>query len=151
MIYNVNLNSKNRASGTVSNATYFFDWSVLPDCSYKVSFNFVSSSINTSVLSTISVLEIGLGQSMVYKASSTQTRATSTNNIGFVLAKETSTNTFLYGDNSTIPFIYLNTKPSSNEFKVRLLTNGINPIEWTDSVGSSVAEYVLIISLDSDV
>ena len=149
MIYNVFLNSNSRSSGTVLNANYFFDWSILPSSSYKVSFNFVSSSINTSVLNNIANLDINLGQAMTFQTSSTQTRATSTNQVGFLLSNETSTNTYLFGDSSTLPIIFLNSKPTSNDFTVRILNNALIPLEWTDSVGGLPTEYVLIISLES--
>lgn len=149
MIYSVVLNSNLKSSGTVANANYYFDWSVLPNTKYKVSGCFTSSAVNETSILDIAMLEVQLGQSKVFKSNATQTRASSTNCIGFLLANSTTTSSFLYGDITTIPPTFLYNRPNTNDFNVKILTNDAIPIEWTDAVGLAITEYILILTFET--
>lgn len=149
MIYTVILNSALRSSGTTSNATYYFDWSILPESKYKMTAVFTSGSANMGSVVDIALLEVQLGQTAVFKANSTQTRATSTNCVGFLLPNETSTSTFMYGDITTIPPLYLNNKPNTNTFYVGIMTNDEVPVLWDDYVSTQLFDYVLILTFET--
>ena len=149
MIYTVILNSELKNSGTTSNASYFFDWSILPESKYKMTAVFTSGFANMGSIADIALLEVQLGQMTVYKANSTQTRATSTNCIGFLLPNETSTSTFMYGDITTIPPLYLNNRPNANDFYVKIMTNDAVPVLWDDFASTQLFDYVLILTFET--
>ena len=150
MIYTVILNSNNRVAGsTVSNATYYFDWTVFSESKYKMTSVFTSTAVNATNVLTLAMLEVQLGQSKVFKANATQTRATTTNTIGFVIPNATAVSTFYYGDITTLPPVYLYHRPNQNDFYVRLTTNAIIPIDWVDYVGAQMTEYNLILTFES--
>ena len=150
MIYNVVLNSDLRSSGSVSNATYTFDWSILPESKYKVTSNFISSDVDITSLGAIPMLEVDLGQSTVYTTNSTQTRALTTRCIGALRPNITnSSNCFLFCDSTTCPSIQLNDRPRSNNFNVNIMTNDVNPVAWTDFVNATVTDYILILTFET--
>ena len=149
MLYTIVLSSNQRLSGTVVNAIYSIDWSVIPNAKYRVKTLFTSSTVNLTNITRIANLEVNLGQQQnVLKSSSTQTRATSTNNIGFLLPNSIGASTFLYGDNTTTPEFMLNHIPTTNDFQVRISTNDAIPLDWSDSGGGTMVDYVLILTLE---
>lgn len=147
MIYNVVLNSNLKSSGTVSNAIYYFDWSILPYSKYKVSATFVSSAINATT-PNVGILEVQLGQANNFKFNATQTRASTTNAIGILKPNATGASTYMFGDLITIPPLMLNQRPNSNEFYVRITSNAAVPIDWVDYASAQMTDYVLVLSFE---
>jgi hypothetical protein len=147
MIYNVVLNSNLKSSGTVSNATYYFDWSILPNSKYKVSSTFVSSAINATT-PNIALLEVQLGQSNNFKFNATQTRASTTNAIGILKPNATGASTYMFGDIITLPPVFLNQRPNNNEFNVRITSNAAVAIDWVDYTSAQMTDYVLVLSFE---
>jgi hypothetical protein len=149
MIYSVVLNSNLKASGTNSNAMYYFDWSILQNSKYKMTAVFSSGLADMTSLADIAMLEVQLGQSTVYSVNATQTRASTTNCIGFLIPNATTTSTFMYGDITTIPPLYLSNRPNTNDFSVKIMTNDLPPVLWDDYAGLQLLDYVLILTFES--
>ena len=145
-IYNVLLNSRNASSGTTGQLNFYFYWgSVLPQGQYLLRWGFTSSSVDTTI-NKIALISINLGQSSVYTASATNTRATTTNIIGSAIPNESATTSFLYGDSNTNNIILLSNAPSSNEFTVTI--TGLDGALWNDSAGLTIPEYLLALNFE---
>lgn len=143
-IYNVLLNSNNRVVGTTTaSATYYFDWSVLEDARYLLTWGFVCSNIDATT-PKLGLVSANLGQCNVFLATSVNTRATTTNILGTVIPNEAGVS-FLYGDINTNQPILLN-RPQNNEFNVTIRT--IDGLEWTDSVLAPIPEYSLSLNFE---
>jgi hypothetical protein len=144
MIYTVILNSNLRSSGTVGNAIYNFDWGIMEEGQYILTWGFCSGNLNASLGDTI-FLSADLGQRNVFLCNPTATKAASTLIIGTLIQNETVTNSFFYGDKNVNGPILLQ-RPQSNQFNVKLLTVGTNPIEWVDSANQPMGNYILNLS-----
>ena len=147
-VYNIVLNSLNKASGTNADATYYYDWSVIPKGEYMMTLDYIGGA-NTFNSARFGVLSIDMGQSKNYTTSATSTssfttkiygyltpqnvNATNNNNIGFFLSPN---------DNSPT---YLNSVPTNNTFTVQV--QNPNGTAYTDSNGAVNADYLLIIHL----
>lgn len=149
MIYTVILNSNLKSSGTTSNATYTFDWTVFPESKYKMTAVFTSTAVNAVNVLDIAMLEVQLGQSTVFKSNPTQTRATTTNCIGFLIPNSTVASTFMYGDITTIPPLYLYCRPNTNDFNVRITTNDAIAADWVDYASFLMTEYNLVLTFET--
>ena len=76
--YNIILNSLNKvAGGTNADATYYFDWSVIPKGEYFITIDYIggTNSIGSARFATLS---IDLGQSKNFTSSATSTSAQTT-------------------------------------------------------------------------
>ena len=146
-IYNVLINSNNRVAGglTTSSSRYYFNWGIMEEGEYLVTWGFTSSNINTTV-NKIGLVSINLGQSNVYTASSSNTRASTTNIIGSIIPNENDVSSFLYGDRNTNGVIRLNQRPQSNEFTVEITS--LDNLLWVDSVGVPITEYLLSLNFE---
>jgi hypothetical protein len=143
MIYTVILNSNLRSSGTVGNAVYNFDWGIMEPGEYILTWGFCSGNVVVNIGDTI-ILSAELSQRNVYLCSPIATRASSTLIIGTLIQNETGTS-FFYGDKNTNGPILLQ-RPQNNQFNVKLLTVGAVPIEWVDSAGQPLGNYILNLS-----
>jgi hypothetical protein len=147
MIYNVVLNSLNKESSSIStcNATYIFDWGVLPDKKFKMRYNFVSSNIDATNIK-IALLSLDLGQTM-YKNSSLKVQGQNTLNVGVLIPYNVTSKSYLYADRNTNQPITMN-RPRNNQFRVEITTNDVVPISWSDSTSAIPLSYVLILSFE---
>lgn len=148
MIYNVVLNSNLRASGTVANAGYYFDWSVFPDGKYKLTWVFVSGTCNMAAMAAIPMVEINLGQSKAFRIDPTNVQTATTNVVGVVVPNILATATFLAADLTTNAPVFLDHRPSNNTFSVRLMTNALAPVDFVDNAAAVLPAYVLTLSLE---
>lgn len=146
-IYNIVLNSLNQASGgTNSNATYYFDWTVLQQGQYKVTFSYQGGS-NTIITSRYATVSVELGQSKTFTTSSTSTSAPTSRIIGFLtpfIMTSTGTSSLISSLNNQP--IYLNAVPTSNTFSVQVSNPDGTP--YTDTNVGVNANYVLILNLE---
>jgi hypothetical protein len=144
--YNVLINSNNRVAGgtSTSSANYYFDWGIMQEGEYIMTFGFTSSNVNTTI-NKIALLSVNLGQSNVYTASSQTIRASTTTVIGGAIPNENDVSSFLYGDKNTNGPIQLY-RPTSNEFTVDIRT--LNGALWTDAVGAQIPEYLLSLNFE---
>ena len=146
-VYNVLLNSNNRVSGTgTSTCTYYFDWSILPDTPYRVSWGFVTGGNVDSTVNKVLLIEANLSQSSVFVANTIRVRATNSYFLGTAITNESGLS-FLYGDRNTNGDIYLTHRPVSNEFEVNLKT--LSGLPWTDSVGAEISDYILSLTFET--
>lgn len=143
MIYTVILNSNLRCSGTVANAIYNFDWGIMEEGQYILTWGFCSGNVLVPVGDTI-ILSADLGQRNVFLCNPVATKAASTLIIGTLIQNETGTS-FFYGDKNTNGPILLQ-RPQSNQFNVKLLTVGAIPLEWVDSASQPMGNYILNLS-----
>lgn len=146
-IYNIVLNSLNQVSGgTNANATYYYDWSVLQQGQYKVTFTYQGGS-NTIITTRFATLAVELGQSKVFATSSTTTQAPTSRIIGilspFIMS---STGTSSLVSSLINQPIYLNAVPTSNTFSVQVSNPDGTP--YTDTNVSVNGNYVLILTLE---
>jgi hypothetical protein len=102
-----------------------------------------------TTLTDIAMLEVQLGQHYTYTADSLQTKALTSNCLGFLLPNSTTVSTFIYGDITTIPPLFLNNRPNSNEFFVKLKTNDNPSVFWDDAAGVVLGDYVLILTFET--
>lgn len=145
MIYTVILNSNLRVAGsTVANAVYNFDWTMLPEGDYTMTWGMCSA--NTAVSSSdVILVSADLGQSKVFLCSPTAIRAGTTNIIGTMIPNENTVNSFYYGDKNTNGPISMR-RPVNNTFEVKLLTTASNPVPWVDSALAPMGTYILNLS-----
>lgn len=149
MIYNVVINSNQRAAGTsVNDAGYNFDWSVLPQGKYKLTWVFIGGPCNMSTLIILPMLEITLGQASVFRADPTTVRASTTTALGIITPNVISSACYLSADLTTNSPIFLANKPNNNSFNVRIVTNDTVPVLFLDYNGDALPEYVLTLSLE---
>lgn len=149
MIYNVVLNSNLKVAGSsTSNANYYFDWSVLPQGKYKLTWVFVGAPCDMNPLLSIPMLEINLGQASVFRVDSTNVQATTTNCVGILTPNALVDACYLFADLTTNAPIFLSSRPTNNEFNARIRTNDALSIFFLDSNGEPLPEYVLTLSLE---
>ena len=138
MIYNVILNSRNRCNTNpldkICNSQYFFDWNVLPEGKYKMTFCFISSQVNQTQVEYIPVISAALGQSTNFTADLLRSSAITTNLIGALIPYVVSANSYLYADKNINHPIMLN-RPSQNNFRVIPMIPGLITImmRWLDT------------------
>ena len=80
-VYNIVLNSLNKASGTNADATYYYDWSVIPKGEYMMTIDYIGGG-NLISTARFGVLSIDMGQSKNYTTSATSTSSLTTNICG---------------------------------------------------------------------
>ena len=149
MIYNIVLNPINRCNTNfqdkITQSQYFFDWSVLPEGKYNLTFTFMSGQVNESSVPFIPILNIALGQSTNYTADPLRISSLITNTIG-ILIPLISDKSYLYADKNVNHPITLN-RPSQNNFTVNILNNITNGL-WIDTAFADLTTYVLTLSLE---
>ena len=149
MIYTISIGSGTRVAGTaVNNANYNIDWSILPEGkSFKVSFSFVSATVNVTSYTSIALLQTDLGGTDVYRISSTgSTYTINSPTVGILIPHTLSTTTFLKGEAQANNKIFIKTRPVNNVLNVRIFTP--TGAFWTDNVAVIPSSYVLILSLE---
>ena len=122
----VQLNTAFKTSGNNNNASYIFDWSVLPDVPYNVYFAFVASDSNAYVAGTsvTASIYIDLGATSTTYSASSNFGAQTTSYIGSLRKIASSgANYYLYSDKYTNPPIYISGRPRNNTFTVRILSD----------------------------
>ena len=148
-IYTISIGSGTRIAGTaVNNATYNIDWSILPaNKSFRVSFSFVSSTVNITSYTSIALLQVDLGGTDTYRISSIGSTFTiNSPTVGILTPHVLSTTTFLRGEAQANNKIFIKSRPVNNIFTVNIFT----PIGayWTDNVAVIPTSYVLILSME---
>ena len=96
MIYNIVLDSNNISSGIPSNGLHYFDWTVLPEAKYKVTFSFMSGFQSLANMPSIPSLYIDLGQNTVYTSSLNTSIAKQTQCVGMLFPNFINANSMHY-------------------------------------------------------
>ena len=129
--YTIVLNS-NLSSGTVNEATFNFNWDVLPDRAYTVhySYNTTNMNIATGKVCMISS-DLFAGSNTYYAGNTTERTSSSTNNfLGVAYPYIYGATSALHADDSTAPPIFLNSRPVNNQFTVYIKTADAVPIDY---------------------
>jgi hypothetical protein len=144
--YTIVLNS-NLASGTVNQAIFNFDWSILPNRSYTVhhSFNTSNMSITTGKVCTISSNLFSGSNTFIASSQDTRTSANSSNFIGVAYPYIYGAVSALHAEDSTSPPIYISTRPSANQFTISIETADAVPVDYP-----SLGAWVLVLQFRPD-
>ena len=148
MIYNIVLNSVNLAGGIVPNGLHYFDWTVLPESQYKVTFSFMSSPVNLIGFTSIPMLYVDLGQTSFYSSSNNSVTAKTTQFLGCLQPNLVSGNSYLNTNREANTILYLLNRPSNNQFSVKIVNN-ITGNNWLDLNGANLLNYVLTLTLET--
>jgi hypothetical protein len=150
-IVNVFLNSNNALSGSVNNdATYNIDWSAIlkPNKAYRLHWSYVGMPNSFNTTTKLAQVQIDFQMNQYLNSSSTY-GAPTTYTIGVLRSFYLNgTINYLFADDNNNPPIYLQTRPYSNTFKVRVLTTDATPVVWTDSAAAVNNNYVLTLSFE---
>jgi hypothetical protein len=147
-IYNIQLNSNNKARGTFNNSlTYNFDWSVLPDnTAFKVSFAFIAAK-NVLQGNTIANVECDIGQTNCYTTSSTSFGAQQNKILGqlypYNVVANNSTYSYLYADRNNNPPIYIPIRPNNTSITVNIRDQTGTLYLDDGNIRAPVADYIL--------
>jgi len=139
--YTVVLNS-NLSSGTVSEAKFSFDWSIMPDRNYSVhySFNTTNMNIATGKVCLISSDLFTGSNSYIASAGNSRTVAQTTTILGVAYPYIYGAASALHADDSTAPPLYLNARPTANHFTVYIQTADATPVDYP-----SLGAWVLVL------
>lgn len=134
--YNIIINSLTKIAGTnYSNYEYTYDWGLIPEGKYEMTFSFTSAATTDNTLLTILIPD--LGATMNNFTTATNTGGNYANMLGTV----TNINSLYYKScvNENPP-IYLNNRPMNSRFSVYVLDN-------TGTFKNIAVAYILILSL----
>ena len=149
-IYTVSIGSGTRITGTTTTkADYNINWeTVLPDNkSFKVGFSFISNTVNITSLTSIPIIAVDLGGANTHRINAVQgTYTNSSNTVGILSPHTLSTTTYLRGEAHSNNKSYIKSRPKHNVFNVLIFTT--TGTEWTDNVGATIGNYVLILSFE---
>ena len=121
-IYNVVLQSEIGDGATLSSDTYFYDWSLIPDVPYYLTFSFASSVAPITQFAQMAMLYVDLAQSnnQLAKPQSSAQYSYRSQFLGNLMYAVVGNNNYLYAENNTNPATYLNGRPQSNNFTVEI-------------------------------
>ena len=121
-IYNVVLQSEIGDGLSLSNDTYFYDWSLIPDVPYYLTFSFTSSVATMTQVAQMAMLYVDLSQSnnQIAKPQSSAQYSYRSQFLGNLMYAVVGPNNYLYAENNTNPATYLNGRPQSNNFTVEI-------------------------------
>lgn len=139
--YNIVFNSQNKISTitSLSNCTFGFDWSVIPEDQYKVHFTFVTKVMNLST-TDIGIINVNLGSSTVFQASN-RIGAIPLNFLGISKPYIVSTTSYLLSEDNTNPPIYIHNRPRDNFVNI-VINSADNTTLFAPTTGSMV-DWVL--------
>lgn len=142
--YTVVLNS-NLSTGTPTDAQFNFDWSVLPDRNYIVHYSYNSSNMNIATGKVCLISSDIFSNSNIYFATGQggRTASQSTNILGVAYPYIYGAVSALHADDSTAPPIYLNGRPTMNQFTIHIKTADATPVSYPN-----LAEWVLILRFE---
>lgn len=108
--------------------SYFYDWSQLPESKYKVSFTFVSGTLNviTNAYQCNLFCDLGQGANMTIASSSTSSQNYSCSFLGCLQVRELAGGVgvyepYLVADTTTNAPLYLDCRPKNNNVVISLL------------------------------
>jgi hypothetical protein len=142
--FNVCCDSSNNYYSQVNGSTtqFWFDWSLVPDGHYNLTFSYMSDDI-TSTLSPVMTLWVDFnGTENQYLANAGTSRKI--NFLGSLKADKHGANSFYYADTKLNPPVQL-IKPTNNVFTVSL-NNALTTTAYSTPVA---AAYVLVLHFES--
>ena len=148
MIYNIVLNSNNISSGVPSNGIHYFDWTVLPESQYKVTFSFMSGFQSLANMPSVPTLYVDLGQNTVFTSTPNSSIAKQTQFLGMLFPNFINANSYLCTTKESTSTVFLSSRPNSNQFNVRILNN-ITGANWLDNNNALITNYVLNLTFET--
>lgn len=139
--YTVILNS-NLSTGTINDAVFNFDWSVLPDRNYMLhySYNTANMSLATGKVCLISSDLFSTSNTFIASAVNGRTTAQSSNILGVAYPYIYGAVSALHAEDGTAPPMYLNTRPTLNQFTIQIKTADATPADYP-----ALSAWVLIL------
>jgi len=141
--FNIACDSSNNYYSQVNGSTtqFWFDWSVIPDGKYNLTFSYMSDDI-TSTLSPVMTLWVDFNSAgNSYLANAGQSKKI--NFLGSLRADKHGVNSFYYADTLTNPPVRLS-KPTNNIFTVSL-NNALTTTAYSTPVAG---QYVLVLHFE---
>jgi len=136
--FSVILSSANRASGSINDATFNFNWNAMPEGKYKMGFTFYSAygsipASNEGLFIAIKNLGCVLPTYTVAPTDlSMNTGAYGYNVLGYVSPWASGAINYLYAEHqSNCPLLIYN-KPTSNQFTVSLYKQNLTTVATLD-------------------
>jgi len=143
MVYSFSVvcdSSNNRYSQITGSTTSFnFDWSLVKDTKYDLTFSYMSADTTTTLSQVMTVSTDFNSVENVYLANGTGA-SQRINLLGSLIASKHGANSYYYAEENTNPAVQLN-KPNNNIFTI-FLRYGTTNIAFNDPVASA---YVLIL------
>lgn len=145
-IYTIVLNSTQGTNQTYTDATgtsttdirsvgYFYDWSLLPEKRYKLNFNFCTNGHTSSWTNCLNIFS-DFAQLNTRFASPPYTAGNNRLNYSFLgIARPTliGANSYLWADDNFNGTLYLNGRPTNNNFVIYLLNNDANKTAYSST------------------
>lgn len=132
----------------IRNVGFYYDWSLLPNKKYKINFSFITSS-HTSTGSNVCNVYCDMAQldtrfgNPPYTAVSNRLNYCYLGSLKFSLIGASS---YLYADNNTNGNIYLNGRPTNNNFTISLINNDLNKTAYSST--TLFSNYTLTLTLE---
>lgn len=137
--YTIVLNS-NFSSGTINDAIFNFDWSILDNRSYSVHYTYNTSNMNISTGKVCVISSNLFTGSNTFFCQSLRTEAQTSNFLGVAYPFAYGMTTSLHADNLTSPAVYINTRPKNNQFTISIKTGDLNPVDYPN-----LSEWILVL------
>jgi hypothetical protein len=130
-----------------NNLEYYFDFNLLEESKYEVTFSFISNGINVDKYDLVPILSINLGSTQTYLANINGSSENS-NFLGYLKTNSLG-ESYLYADSITNHAITLFSRPSNNNLVVRIDTNSFLRIPYTPAAQEIpyVAEFQYVLTL----
>lgn len=141
--YTIVFNS-NLATGTSANAEFNFDWSVIPNRNYLVHYSFNTSNMALTAGKVCVISSPLFASANAYFASgqTSRTASQSTNVLGVAYPYIYGAVSALHAEDGTAPPLYLNARPTMNQFTIHVKTADATPIDYPN-----LGEWFLILRL----
>jgi hypothetical protein len=142
--FNVCCDSSNNYYSQINGSTtsFWFDWSLVPDGKYNLTFSYMSDDTTTTLSPVMTLWADFNGLENVYLANNGTSRKI--NFLGSLKADKHGANGFYYADINTNPAVQL-TKPSNNVFTISL-NNALTTTSYNTPVA---AAYVLVLHFEA--
>lgn len=139
--FSIVLNS-NLSTGSTAQAVFNFDWSILPDRNYTVhyTFNTANMSLATGKVCLISSDLFSTSNTFIASTINGRTTAQSSNILGVAYPYIYGAVSALHAEDGTAPPMYINTRPSLNQFTILVQTADATPIDYP-----SLGAWVLVL------
>jgi hypothetical protein len=138
----------NTTTTDIRSVGYFYDWSLLPEKRYKLNFTFITSG-HTSTWTNVLNIFSDFAQLNTRFATPQYTAGNSSLNYSFLGLSRTTligVNSYLFADENLNGSLYLNGRPTNNNFVVYLLNNDANKSPYSSTL--LFGNYTLSLSFE---
>ena len=143
-IYNIVLNSENGSGANVNSKTFYFDWGRIPDGQYVVSFTLQSSGMTTvGTFQPLIYIDLGSGSNNFTVGSSGTVN--NPNFLGQLQITAVGVNQSYFANSTTNTLLYLDCKPTKNNFTVEIYSNANPQVLYTTP---AFVRYTLVLNFE---